>query len=109
MDSDNGTYQAQSPQTIWEAAFRVAERYGIAVVLSAVLLYWGREDRQELCKRLDERDLHVNEQNEWIQTKLIATIENNTKAFEAFTIQHSRDEQTIAAERAKNELQRRTN
>lgn len=76
---DGGT---KVPDSLWEMMFKAAERYGIAAVLCGVLLYWGRQDRTELCKRLDEQRATNQLQNEFIQNKLIATIENNTKALE---------------------------
>lgn len=73
---------AKVPPTFWETAFRVAERYGIAVVLAAVLLWWNRQDRDELTRRLDEGKAAHEAQNAFIQNKLIVTVENNTRALE---------------------------
>lgn len=78
----NGNGDSKMPPTFWDTAFRSAERYGIAIVLAAVLLWWNRQDRDELTHRLDEQKVAHEEQNEFIKTKLIVTVENNTKALE---------------------------
>lgn len=67
---------------MWSILWKSAERYGIAAVLCGVLLYWNRLDRNELTDRLDQQRDRVTEQQEFIQEKLLLTIENNTKALE---------------------------
>ena len=61
---------------------KIAEHYGAPIVLASVLLYWNRIDRQELTQRLDEQKAASDSQSKFIQTKLIVTVENNTKALE---------------------------
>lgn len=80
MANTNGEAKVHTP--LWETVFKAAERYGIAVVLAGVLLWWNRQDRDELTHRLDEQKASHDAQNEFIQTKLIVTVENNTKALE---------------------------